>query len=107
VVNTVCAIVVFFFDLRHVRSDQAGVFMYAEPVTAVIFAAIFLSELLTWATAVGGAGVVAAGLLVARMTSVASPPPTGMEAPIVSEALESFRTDGNAIGSPDSDRSEA
>ena len=51
-------------------------FTYAEPVTAVIFAAVFLAEPLGWVTAVGGAAVVAAGILVARMA-----PTTGMEAP--------------------------
>ena len=105
-VHTAFATLVFFSGLRHVRTDQAGVFMYAEPVTAVIFAAIFLSEPLTWATAVGGAGVVAAGILVARMTPATRSPTTGMEAPIVSEALESSATDGDIEGSPDPGRSE-
>ncbi len=106
VVHTAFAILVFFSGLRHVRTDQAGVFMYAEPVTAVIFAAIFLSEPLTWVTAVGGAGVVAAGIMVARMPPATGSPTTGMEAPTVSEALESSETDGDAEGSPDPDRSE-
>ena len=50
VVHTAFAVLVFFSGLRLVRTDQAGVFMYAEPVTAVIFAAVFLSEPLTWTT---------------------------------------------------------
>ena len=89
VVHTAFAILVFLSGLRRVRTDHAAVFMYAEPVTAVIFAALFLAEPLTWATVVGGAGVVAAGVLVARMT-----PAAGMEAGGVSEALESSAKDG-------------
>jgi len=102
VVHTAFAILVFFSGLRHVRTDHAAVFMYAEPVTAVIFAAMFLAEPLTWATVVGGAGVVAAGVLVARMT-----PAAGMEAAGVSEELESPLKDGVTAESPDLDRSEA
>ncbi len=102
VVHTAFAILVFFSGLKHVRADHAAVFTYAEPVTAVIFAALFLSEPLSWTTLVGGAGVVAAGILVARMT-----PTTGMEAPGVSEALESSVTDGATVESQDLDRSEA
>lgn len=75
VVHTTIAILIFFSGLRLVRADHAAVFTYAEPVMAVIFAAVLLSEPLNWATAVGGAAVVAAGVLVARMT-----PTTGMEA---------------------------
>jgi len=76
VVHTTVAILIFFSGLRLVRADHAAVFTYAEPVTAVIFAAVFLAEPLGWVTAVGGAAVVAAGILVARMA-----PTTGMEAP--------------------------
>ncbi|MFH0915151.1 MAG: DMT family transporter [bacterium] len=76
VIHTTVAVLIFFSGLRLVRADQAAVFTYAEPVTAVVFAAIFLAEPLSWATAVGGAAVVAAGILVARMT-----PTMGMEAP--------------------------
>ena len=75
VVHTTIAILIFFSGLRLVRADHAAVFTYAEPVTAVVFAAIFLGEPLGWATAVGGVAVVAAGVLVARMS-----PTTGMEA---------------------------
>ncbi len=84
VVHTTVATLIFFSGLRHVRADHAAVFMYAEPVTAVIFAAVFLSEPLGWATAVGGAAVVAAGILVARMAPRVSPP-TSMEAPAAVE----------------------
>jgi drug/metabolite transporter (DMT)-like permease len=85
VLHTTVATLVFFSGLRYVRADHAAVFMYAEPVTAVIFAAVFLSEPLGWATAVGGAAVVAAGILVARMAP-RSTPSTAMEAPAAPEA---------------------
>jgi drug/metabolite transporter (DMT)-like permease len=75
VVHTTVAILIFLSGLRLVRADHAAVFTYAEPVTAVIFAAIFLAEPLSWVTAVGGAAVVAAGVLVARVA-----PTSGMEA---------------------------
>jgi drug/metabolite transporter (DMT)-like permease len=68
VVHTTIAILVFFSGLRLVRADHAAVFTYAEPVTGVIFAALFLGEPLGWVTAVGGAAVIVAGVLVARMT---------------------------------------
>jgi drug/metabolite transporter (DMT)-like permease len=74
VVHTAVAILIFFSGLRMVRADHAAVFTYAEPVTAVVFAAIFLAEPLGWATGLGGAAVVAAGVLVARMS-----PSTGLE----------------------------
>ncbi len=50
--------------------------MYAEPVSAVIFAALFLGEPLTAATLIGGTLVVLGGVLVARME-----PMPGIEAP--------------------------
>jgi drug/metabolite transporter (DMT)-like permease len=80
VVHTTVATLIFFSGLRLVRADHAAVFMYAEPVTAVIFAAVFLSEPLGWATSLGGAAVVAAGVLVARMGPPAAPR-SGIEAP--------------------------
>jgi drug/metabolite transporter (DMT)-like permease len=89
VVHTTMATLIFFSGLRHVRADHAAVFMYAEPVTAVIFAAMFLSEPLGWATLVGGAAVVAAGILVARMAPPVAPPsglePAAADLPRVSE----------------------
>jgi drug/metabolite transporter (DMT)-like permease len=67
---------VFLAGLRRVRADHAGILMYAEPVSAVIFAALFLGEPLTAATVIGGALVVLGGVLVARMGPV-----SGIEAP--------------------------
>jgi drug/metabolite transporter (DMT)-like permease len=66
----------FLSALRTVRADHAAILTYAEPVSAVVFAALFLSEPVTLPTAVGGALVVLAGTVVARMK-----PAPGIETP--------------------------
>ncbi len=76
VVHTALTGFVFFGALRHIRADHAGVLMYAEPVSAVIFAALFLGEPLTLPTIIGGMMVVLGGVLVARME-----PTPSIEAP--------------------------
>lgn len=67
---------VFLSGLRRVRADHAAVLTYAEPVSAVIFSAIFLNEPITLATGIGAGLVVAGGAMVARME-----PQQGIEAP--------------------------
>lgn len=67
VVHTAIAGYIFLGGLRRVRTDHAAILTYVEPVSAVIFAALFLSEALTWTTALGGFLVVAGGVTVARM----------------------------------------
>jgi drug/metabolite transporter (DMT)-like permease len=74
IVHTTTAILIFLAGLRLVRADHAAVITYAEPVTAVIFAALFLGEPVSWVTAVGGGAVIFAGILVAR-----SAPSSGVE----------------------------
>lgn len=76
IVHTALAGFLFFSGLRHVRADHAGILMYAEPVSAVLFAALFLHEPLTASTLLGGMMVVAGGVIVARME-----PMPGMETP--------------------------
>lgn len=76
VVHTAFTGFLFLSALRRVRADQAAVLTYAEPVSAVVYAAIFLAEPITFATALGGAMVVLGGVLVARME-----PTPGIEAP--------------------------
>jgi drug/metabolite transporter (DMT)-like permease len=76
VVHTAITGFIFLGGLRAIRADHAGILMYAEPVSAVIFAAMFLGEPLTAFTVVGGALVVLGGVLVARME-----PAAGIEAP--------------------------
>lgn len=76
VVHTAFTGFLFLSALRTVRADHAAVLTYAEPVSAVFFAALFLAEPLTLATVAGGALVVLGGVLVARMV-----PTPGIEAP--------------------------
>jgi drug/metabolite transporter (DMT)-like permease len=82
VVHTALAVLLFFGGLRLVRADHAAVLSYIEPVAAVIFAALLLAEPLSWYTAVGGAAVIAGGVMVARLGGAPSPesqalPPAG------------------------------
>jgi len=67
VVHTAVAGFIFLGGLRRVRTDHAAILTYVEPVSAVVFAALFLGEVLTWPTVLGGAMVVAGGITVARM----------------------------------------
>lgn len=67
VVHTALAGFIFLGGLRRVRTDHAAILTYVEPVSAVLFAALFLSEPLAWTTVVGGALVVGGGVTVARM----------------------------------------
>jgi drug/metabolite transporter (DMT)-like permease len=76
VVHTAATGFLFLSALRSVRADQAAILTYAEPVSAVLFAALLLAEPITWATALGGAAVVAGGAIVARME-----PAPGIETP--------------------------
>lgn len=76
VVHTAFTGLLFLSALRAVRADHAAIITYAEPVSAVIFAALFLGEPVTLPTLLGGAMVVLGGLMVARME-----PTPGLEAP--------------------------
>lgn len=76
IVHTALAGFLFFSGLRRVRADHAGILMYAEPVSAVLFAALFLDEPLTASTVLGGMMVVVGGVIVARME-----PMPGIETP--------------------------
>ncbi len=75
---TTVPFLVFLSGLRRVRADRVGVVTYAEPVSAVLLAALFLHEPLTPATIVGGAAVLVGGFLVARLSPIHVP-----EAPAV------------------------
>jgi drug/metabolite transporter (DMT)-like permease len=77
IVHTAMTGFLFLSGLRAVRTDHAAILTYAEPVSAVVFATIFLSEPLAWTTLAGGLAVVLGGVLVARMEPVA-----GIEAPV-------------------------
>ena len=85
IVHTALAGFVFFGGLRHIRADHAGILMYAEPVSAVLFAALFLGEPLTLATVIGGVMVVLGGVLVARIE-----PTPSIEAPAPIDGADAF-----------------
>lgn len=78
VVDTALTGLLFLSGLRRVRADQAAVLTYAEPLAAVLFAALLLGEPISLATAAGGAAVIAAGVWVARL----SPAATAEEFPV-------------------------
>jgi drug/metabolite transporter (DMT)-like permease len=87
IVHTTIAILIFWSGLRLVRADHAAVITYAEPVTAVVFAAVLLGEPLTWCTAIGGAAVITAGVLVARSAPSGGVEAGGVAAPAASTAV--------------------
>ncbi len=78
VVNTALTGLLFLSGLRRVRADRAAALTYAEPVSAIAFAALLLGEPLALRTLAGGALIVGAGLVVARM----APSPAPEELPI-------------------------
>ncbi len=65
VVHTALTGFIFLGGLRRVRTDHAAILTYVEPVSAVVLAALFLGESITWVTVVGGSLVVCGGALVA------------------------------------------
>jgi len=75
-IDTALAGLIFLSGLRRVRTDHAATLTYAEPVSAVLFAAAFLGEALTANALLGGALVLSAGVLVSRLV-----PSGGIETP--------------------------
>jgi drug/metabolite transporter (DMT)-like permease len=69
IVHTAFAGMLFLAGLRRVRTDHAAILTYAEPASAVVFAAIFLGQALTGWTVIGGLMVVAGGAVVALLES--------------------------------------
>jgi drug/metabolite transporter (DMT)-like permease len=88
VVHTAFSGIIFLGGLRRLRTDRAAILTYAEPVSAVVFAAIFLGEPLTAATIAGGAMVVAGGLAVSRLEPPAGREPVSIEVAGVEEPGE-------------------
>jgi drug/metabolite transporter (DMT)-like permease len=75
--------VLFFFGLKQLRADQAAILTYIEPVSAIMFATMFLGEALTWLTIIGGVLVIVGGAIVARLDAregIETPP---LEAPVI------------------------
>jgi DME family drug/metabolite transporter len=64
---------VYVSALRSVPATDAGILAYMEPVSAALLAVALIGEQMTWAIALGGALIVAAGITVI----VAGPGPQG------------------------------
>ncbi|MDO8885666.1 EamA family transporter [Candidatus Oleimmundimicrobium sp.] len=62
VVNTALAAFLYISGLKQVKAQHAGVLAYLDPLTATILAILFLSEVPTIYTVVGGILVLIAGL---------------------------------------------
>lgn len=82
------------------RTDHAAILTYVEPVSAVVFAALFLGESLTAATVIGGALVVTGGIVVARLEAR-----EGLETlPIEMTTADDEPADGEPANDEPSDR---
>jgi drug/metabolite transporter (DMT)-like permease len=79
-VQTAFAGIIFLRGLRRLRTDSAAILTYAEPASAVVFAALFLGEPLTWWTVAGGTLVIVAGVVVARFEHPDLTEPVSIEA---------------------------
>lgn len=104
IVHSALAGFIFLGGLRRVRTDHAAVLTYIEPVSAVLFAALFLSEPLTAWTVLGGAMVVGGGIIVARMEAKTGVETVPMEAAATEECSDDPGDD--CATEPDPTRSE-
>ncbi len=62
--NTAFAFSLFMDGLRYIRVQHASIIAYIEPVSAPLYALVFLSQMPSGWTIAGGAMIVAAGILV-------------------------------------------
>jgi len=63
-INTAFAFSLFMDGLRYIRVQHASIVGYLEPVSAPLYALVFLSQMPSGWTVAGGALIVAAGILV-------------------------------------------
>jgi drug/metabolite transporter (DMT)-like permease len=61
--HTTVAFALFFSGIRHVTTGRVGLLMYLDPLSSVVFAGVFLGEALSIRAGIGGALIVAAGLI--------------------------------------------
>lgn len=66
--NTAFAAALYLDGLRDVKAQQVGIFTYLDPASAVVFAAIFLGEIPSLTTILGGLLIIASGLLLVIVT---------------------------------------
>lgn len=93
VFHTAIAGFIFLGGLRRVRTDHAAILTYVEPAAAVVFAAAFLGEPLLWTTLLGGAMVIAGGVVVARLDARTAADTLPIEAPQPDTEVEAPRDD--------------
>jgi RarD protein len=74
-VHTALAGLVYVYAVKKVKAQHVGIIAYLEPLSAVIFGAIFLGEHPGWQDLVGGILIIGAGALVLRrgLTNGVSP----------------------------------
>jgi RarD protein len=65
-VHTALAGLVYIYAVKKVKAQHVGIIAYLEPLSAVIFGAIFLGENPGWQDLVGGLLIIAAGAIVLR-----------------------------------------
>lgn len=70
-VHTAFALILYFEGLRRVKVQHVGVLAYLDPVSAVLFALVFLGEVPAGPTLMGGALVLAASAMLLRRRGVA------------------------------------
>jgi drug/metabolite transporter (DMT)-like permease len=63
-VTTAFSFSLFMDGLHYIRVQHAGIIAYIEPVSAPLYALVFLSQVPSGWTVAGGALIVAAGILV-------------------------------------------
>jgi len=82
VVHTAFTGVLFFYGLKQLRPERAVVFTYVEPISAIVFAILFLAEPLSAFVVIGGLLVVIGGTIVARIDAEDGVKATPIEAPV-------------------------
>ncbi len=65
-VHTALAGLVYVYAVKKVKAQHVGIIAYLEPLSAVVFGAIFLGERPGWQDLVGGLLIIFAGALVLR-----------------------------------------
>ncbi|HET6514255.1 MAG TPA: DMT family transporter [Thermodesulfovibrionales bacterium] len=66
IVHSTIAPLLYFRGMRVVTANRAAILGYLEPVCAIIFGAIFLGEVITYKTVIGGALILFSGYLTIR-----------------------------------------
>ena len=87
-VHTALAGWLFFVGLKKLPADQAAIFTYMEPTSAVILAALFLNEPLTTEALLGGILIIIGGTIVARIDASKGVEITPVEAGAVNDSHE-------------------